>query len=263
VWEAEQWGVRRPGWSRALERFGEAPSLRRASIVCCGTDIVAEQALRLGTPPDRILVTPTGVDTDLFADMPDPGALRTALGLDDRFVIGWVGSFRGFHALELLVAAAADLPKASLLFVGDGPERARIEGVAREAGVHAVFTGTVAHTDVPLHLAAMDVAAVVAAADEVFHYSPLKLAEYLAAGRAVVAPAVPQLTARLHDRVDARLVPPGDDAALRAVLHELHDDPDERRRLGRAARAEAAAGWSWDVVIRTIVDRIPGRAAPT
>ena len=51
VWEAEQWGVRRPGLARLTERFGEASALRRADVVACGTDLVAEQALRLGARP--------------------------------------------------------------------------------------------------------------------------------------------------------------------------------------------------------------------
>lgn len=256
VWEAEQWGVRRPGWKHLVERHGETPSLRAATVVCCGTDLVAEQAVRLGTPPERILITPTGVDLDVFTELPDGDVRRDALGLRDRFVVGWVGSFRGFHALDQVLDAASSVPDASVLFVGDGPERPRIEALARERGVHAVFTGTVPYSDLPGNLAAMDVALVVAGRDEVFHYSPLKLAEYLAAGRAVIAPAVPQLSARLRDGVDAMLVEPGDIAGLTGALRQLRDDPAARARLGAAARRTAAERWSWDHAIRQILDRL-------
>jgi glycosyltransferase involved in cell wall biosynthesis len=261
IWEAEQWGVMRPGWKRLLERAGDAPPLRMADVVCCGTEVVAEQARRLGTPPDRILITPTGVDLDLFADLPAEQARQAQLGLHGRFVVGWVGSFRGFHALDLAIAAVAGLEGASLLFVGDGPERPRIEALARARDVHAVFTGTVPHADLPSYLAAMDVALVVAGRDDVFHYSPLKLAEYLAAGRAVIAPSVPQLAARLVDGVDAVLVPPGDEAALAAALRRLRDDPSGRARLGERARRSAIASWSWDHAIRQILDKLGSRPA--
>jgi glycosyltransferase involved in cell wall biosynthesis len=256
IWEADQWGVKRPGWKRTVERTGEAPALRTADVVCCGTEPVAEQARRLGTPANRILITPTGVDLDVFAALPDANVRRAQLGLHGRFVVGWVGSFRGFHALELAIAAVAGIDDASLLFVGDGPERPRIEALVRARGVHAVFTGTVPHTDLPGYLAAMDVALVVTGRDDVFHYSPLKLAEYLAAGRAVIAPSVPQLAARLVDGVDAVLVAPGDEAALAAALRRLHDDPGARTRLGEGARAAAVASWSWDHAIRQVLEKL-------
>jgi glycosyltransferase involved in cell wall biosynthesis len=229
--------------------------LRRAHVVCCGTDLVAEQARRLGTPEARIIVTPTGVDVDLFAPLAesDRAERRAALGLSDRFVVGWVGSFRNFHGLEQTVASVEGIPDASLLFVGDGPERPAIEALARARGVHAVFTGTVPHSALPRDLAAMDVALVVAGKGEVFHYSPLKLAEYLAAGKAVVAPDVPQLAARLTDGTDVRLVPPGDVSAVRGAVARLHDDPGLRAHMGAAARATATAHWSWDHAIRQVL----------
>ncbi len=64
----------------------------------------------------------------------------------------------------------------------------------------------------------MDVALVLGPADGAFHYSPLKLAEYLAAGLPVVAPAVGTVTARLTDGVDALLVDPADPAAIGAAV---------------------------------------------
>jgi len=258
VWEAAQWGVRRPGWGRVLERTAEAAPLRRADLVACGTDVVAAEVRRLGVNADRIVVTPTGVDVDAFAGGDGRAATREALGLEDRFVVGWVGSFRRFHALDQLVAAARDVPGCALLMVGDGPERPRVEALARAHGVCAVFTGTVPHADMARHLAAMDAAVVVAERDSVFHYSPLKLAEYLAAGLAVVVPRVPQLDARLHDGVDALVVAPGDASALRDALVALACDPGRRARLGAAARAAARANWSWDEAIRLIVARLPG-----
>jgi glycosyltransferase involved in cell wall biosynthesis len=253
VWEANQWGTKRPGWDRWLERRVERPALQRADVVACGSEAVAEQVLRIGMPEERVVPTPTGVDLDLFAELPDPTPLRRRLGLGGRFVVGWVGSFRRFHALEQAVRAAAGVPGSHLLLVGDGPERARIERLAADAGVPATFTGTVPHAELPGYLAAMDTAVVLAPPRQAFHYSPLKVAEYLAAGRPVVAPAVGQLADRLTDGVDAVLVPAGDSAALEAALRRLQSDPEERARLGKAARAAAETSWSWDDQVRRVV----------
>jgi glycosyltransferase involved in cell wall biosynthesis len=253
VWESSQWQVRRPGWAAMLERFGESPALRSADLVACGSDVVAEQVHRLGVRDERILITPTGVDLTLFSPQSRTDRVREELGLLDRFVVGWVGSFRRFHALEQAVDAVARMDNAVLLMVGDGPERARIRRLARDRGVTAKFTGTVPHSDLPEYLGAMDVALVLASPGQVFHYSPLKLAEYLAAGLPVVAPRVAQLADRLTDDVDAMLVPPGDAQALANSLQQLQDDFALRERLGKAARAAAEARWSWDHEVRRIL----------
>jgi glycosyltransferase involved in cell wall biosynthesis len=258
VWEAEQWSVPRP-WSRWLERVGERPVLTAADLVACGTDMVADQVRRLGVRDDRILVTPTGVDLELFDEGLDRGAARAHLAFGDELVVGWVGSFRRFHGAEQAVEAVTGLDGVALLMVGDGPERPAVAELARARGVRAVFTGTVPQDDLPLRLAAMDVGLVLARPGEAFHYSPLKLAEYLAAGVCVVAPRAGQVAERLSDDVDAVLVPPGDLTALRAALLTLRDDPDRRRRLARGARKTAETAWSWDVQVRAVLEALARR----
>jgi glycosyltransferase involved in cell wall biosynthesis len=202
------------------------------------------------------VVTPTGVDLDLFGAPQRPSPARRALGLDDAFVVGWTGSFRPFHALEQAISAVSKVEGAALLLVGDGPERPRIEELARRAGVRAVFTGTVDHAALPDHLWAMDVAVVLAPPDDPFHYSPLKLAEYLAAGLPVVAPAAGELPHQLADGTDAVLVPPGDVAAMAAALTRLRDDAGARERLAAAARVTAEERFSWDARVRTVLNAL-------
>jgi glycosyltransferase involved in cell wall biosynthesis len=256
VWEAERWGTTRPGWGRWLEGRAERPALLGADLVACGSEAVVKQVLRIGVPDRRVLLTPTGVNLELFAEPPDPVPLRRRMGLEDRFVVGWIGSFRRFHALEQAVEAAAGVPGAALLLVGDGPERVRIERLAHDRGVSATFTGTVAHHELPAYLAVMDAAVILAPRDEPFHYSPLKLAEYMAAGLPVVVPAVGQLAHRLTDGVDALVVTADDGAALGTALRRLRDDPEERARLGKAARAAAEAEWSWDDQVQRVIDAL-------
>jgi glycosyltransferase involved in cell wall biosynthesis len=260
VWQAAQWGVRRPGWGPWIERAGERAPLRAADVVACGSQTVAEQVARIGVDERRIVIAPTGVDPELFRVPCDRDATRHRLGLDGRFVVGWIGSFRRFHALEQAVDAVAGLEGTTLLLVGDGPERERVERLARERGVAVRCTGTVAHDTIPEHLAAMDVGLVLAANGRDFHYSPLKLAEYFAAGLAVVAPRAGALPAQVRDGVDAVLVPPGDPQELAAAVRRLRDDPQTRDRLGRAARSVAAERWSWDRSAEVVLDAVRAAA---
>ena len=251
VWQAEKWAVRRPLWGQWLERIAEGPALRRATLVACGTEVVAEEVARLGIPEDHLIITPTGVDLELFSHPVDRRAVRQSLGVDDGFVVGWAGSFRPFHALDQLVRAVAALEGAILLLVGDGPERPSIQRLAEELGVRVRCTGMVPHHDLPQMLAAMDVGVVLARAGEPFHYSPLKLAEYLAAGLPVIAPAVRQLTDRLEAGHDAAFFQPGDVAGLATVVQSLRADPIRRQHLADRGRA-AAADWSWDHQVRHV-----------
>ena len=255
VWEARRWGVKRPGWGPVVEHLGESRILRRADLVAAGSAEVAEQVQRLGVDPDKILITPTGVDLEPFDRPVDREARRTSLGLDGRFVVGWIGSFRPFHALDRLVDALAGLPGATLLLVGDGPERGRIEDHARAVGVEAHVTGTIAHAELPTYLAAMDAAVVVPPAGTAFHYSPLKLAEYLAAGLPVVVPDLDPVRGRVTDGVDALVVTPGDEAALRAALERIRGDADLAGRL-RAGALLARERFTWDEQVRRVTSRL-------
>jgi glycosyltransferase involved in cell wall biosynthesis len=253
VWQARQWGVHRPGWTHLVERVGEKTPLARADLVACGSPLVAEEVMRLGVARDRIVITPTGVDPKLHESHGEAIPVRDALGLGNRFVVGWVGSFRRFHALDIALDAMIGVDDATLLLVGDGPEREHVEQRARDLGVALICTGTVSHDEVPDYLAAMDVALVVADARQPFHYSPLKLAEYMAAGRAVVVPRAGELPSQLRDGIDAVFVAPGDATALAGVLRDLRDDPRRRASLGAAARAAALERWSWDRSANTLL----------
>lgn len=173
---------------------------------------MAAEARRLGVDPARILITPTGVEVEPVPDRSHGEAVRHDLGLGSGFVLGWVGSFRPFHAVHRLVEAVAGLDGVTLLLVGDGPERPRVQERARELGARGLHRPG-GHADLPRYLAAMDAAAV-APEHGAFHYSPLKLAEYLVAALPVVAPDVDTVASRLiHDHT--LLVAPDDDTTLR------------------------------------------------
>jgi len=260
VWESRAWGVRRPGWGRLLERWGEVPQFRRADVIACVSETVAEEVRRLGAPRDRVVVTPCSVDASDFAPAPEQArGMREELGLEGRVVVGWLGSFRRFHGMDLLLdayeAARTEQPELALLLVGDGTERSRVEEDVRRRGLSdVVMTGMVQHDKIPRYLAAMDIGVVIDPGTAQWHYSPLKLQEYMACGLAVVAPRSGDVEAALRDREDALLVPPGDTDALATCLRELARDPALRTRLGTAARARSEADGGWDHQLRSVME---------
>lgn len=257
VWEARKWGVTRPGWGPALERWAEVPQLRSADLVACVSDEVAEAVQRIGAPRERIMVTPCAAPSG-WAQMAKAEA-SAALGLERRAVVGWVGTFRRFHHVDGLVLAASmvskTMPDLTLLLVGDGPERPSSHDLAEELHVPSFFPGSVGHAQVPLFLAAMDVA-VIPSGPEAFHYSPLKLKEFLAAGIAVVAPEVGEMARELTDGVDARLYPPGDVPAMARAIEDLLRDSSLRARIGEAGRRLAERRFDVDAQLAAVAERL-------
>ena len=239
VWEAETWGVTRPGWGRLIERLGESPQFREADLVACVSDEVARATIARGAHPERVIITPCTADAVRSAK-PSPDA-RKKYGLEGQIVIGWVGSFRPFHGAEAIVRAAASLQEAApvaLLMVGGGTTLESCRLLAADLGLRrAMFPGPVPHEQIPDYLSAMDVTVISNRGEPGFHYSPLKLKEYLAAGKAVVAPAVGEMARLLRSGHDALLYPTGDGAAMVNAIAHLVGSEADREAMGVQGRA--------------------------
>jgi len=241
-----------------LARRIENRVFRSATLVCTVTGVLRDMLIELGVAPERLLVTPNGVDPGRYRHGPAArAAARGALGLDDVRgpVLGFVGYYRAWHRLDLVLEAltAPELASAVLVLVGEGPARAELEAQAVRLGLGARvrFAGPRPHGAIPEILPAFDVALVPAINP---YASPLKLFEYMAAGLATIAPDQPNLREVLTHERDALLVPSGDGAALRAALARLVGDAELRLRLGEAARARVAAeDWTWQGNARRVL----------
>ncbi len=230
-------------WAARAERR----LLQRADRVLCVTRVLADRLLAEGVPRPRLAVVRNGVD---LARWP-----QTPVEPREEVVVGFTGFFRPWHGLEGLVEALADgalPPRARLLLVGDGPSRAALEALAARRGVggRVTITGAVPHAGIPEQVRRMDICVQPAATAWA---SPLKLPEYMAAGRAIVAPDQPNLREVLAHGRDALLFPPGDRAAMTAAIARLCDDAPLRAALGAEARATIVREkLTWDGVAERV-----------
>jgi len=258
VWEARRWGVHRPGYGSWLERVAERPQLQASDVVCCVSDEVATVLKRLGIESRKILVSPMAVDAERFSPEVSGLPVRTRYGLDAAFIVGWVGTFRGFHGVDLVIDAFRLVhqvdTRARLLLVGSGSALPAMQDYARKIGLSAavVFAGAVSNVEMPDYVAAMDAAVVSARPGDDFHYSPLKLREYLACGRAVAAPRLGEIPRTLIDGEHALLYEPGEVTELAARLTRVREDRQLRERLGSAGRRLAVRTSTWDVRLREL-----------
>ncbi len=249
-------GLAFAGLARRLETWLLSSSTRTVVV----SQAMADLFVRQGVPAGNLVVMHNGVDAGRFNPQVDGGAVRARLGLEDSCVVGFVGWMRPWHGVQQLIDAVAELrpvcPGLRLLLVGGGPAVPGLrEQVASLGMEHAVvFTGPLRATDVPAHVAAMDV---VVQPDVTDYASPIKLFEYLAVGRAVLAPAKPNILEIVTDGQTALTFAAGDQAALTAALHRLYGDPALRTRLGAAGAALIdQRGYRWRCNARRVVDLV-------
>jgi glycosyltransferase involved in cell wall biosynthesis len=228
-------------------------SFRSASAVIAVSDEVGHYISDTEPACAGVHVIPNGVDTDRFnptvpAAFPPPTLETTT--------VGFVGTLKPWHGVDTLIraihAACTDGSR-RLLIVGDGPERQALEQLARSLGVNAVFTGAVDPTTIPALLTSMDICVAPYPDLNGFYFSPLKLYEYMAAGRAIVAANIGQVAKVIQHEAEGLLYPAGDVSALAASLRRLHDCRDLRQRLGIAARQSAVQHHTWDRVVSHIL----------
>jgi glycosyltransferase involved in cell wall biosynthesis len=169
--------------------------------------------------------------------------------------------------VDLLLRAVARVPGLKLLVVGDGPDRARLDGIVQDLklGNRVMFTGRVSHADVARYIGAVDIA--VSSADRTGYASPMKLLEYMAMERATVAPRSPNIEDLIDHNIDGLLFEPDNEKALAGALYRLADDRELRLRLGSQARLKVTQFRNWrrnaEIVVRAVADSAAPRAVPT
>jgi len=238
---------------RRLAAQVEAWSLALAGTVITVSSPLARLASAMAAT--RVVVVPNGADDRRFdPTTAAPDRVRQRYALGEKRVVGWVGVIRHWHGLELLLEALSGLPETALLVVGDGPGRAAFEARAFDLGVanRIIITGRVPHNEMPDHMASMDVAVVPDERTGVA--SPMKLLEYMAMGRATVAPAMDNVRDVVTDRVNGLLFRRGDAADLRERLRELLDDAALRSAIGHNARQSIVSGRTWAAIAAEVVN---------
>lgn len=202
VWGTDVELARRARW---LAR----PVVRRARLVIAASTALAEEARSLGARDVRVIPTPVDVPDEVGEPDEPPHVL-------------FVGRLSEEKGISEFLEATEGLPR---VVVGDGPLRDSVPEAL----------GFVGHGELGDHFRR---AAVVCVPSRREGYG-LVAREAMAHGRAVVASAVGGLLDAIEDGETGVLVPPGDAGVLRAALERLLGDPEQRRRLGEAARRAA------------------------
>lgn len=230
-------------------RYSYAQATR---IICVSAELRDHLVQEWGVPAEKAVVLPCAADVHLFGKAYDTARVRAELSLDGSPVVMWVGGFYLWHNLSFLLRGFCQVlqstPNAKLVLIGEGRTKEAVEAEIRELGIGraVILTGRVPYERVPEYIAAADVTVSASEYFPGFGGTPLKLFEYMAAGKAIVAVRMSQAAAVIDDRVNGLLVDPGDLDGFVASIVELLHDRQERERLGRNARQRAVEQHSWE-----------------
>jgi len=212
---------------------------------------------------DEVIVAPDGAD-------PLPGDAFTPTGtppvpLDPgRFNVGYVGHLYAGRGLDLIAALADRLPECDFHVVG-GHDEAVAAHRQRYDKANLIFHGFLRPSELPRLYPWFDallmphqrkVGAQSGRSDISRWMSPMKLFEYMAAGKPILSSDLPVLREVLEDGRNALLLPPEEVGEWVRALRRLVADPDLAGRLGRATASDLESRYSWDIRARRVLDEL-------
>lgn len=223
------------------------PKKKRLLPITLALQKVLEEQFGRRFQPGQAVISPDGVDLERYSGLPQPAAARQALGLVELPTAVYTGHLYAGRGLELLSALARVNPGIRFLWVGGKPgdvrtwtQRLHAAGVA-----NVTLTGFVENSRLPLYQAAGDVllmpyerkVTTSSGGDTADICSPMKMFEYMAAGRAILSSDLPVLHEVLNV-MNAVFCPPDDFNAWNQVLNGLLGDAGRRMRLGSQAQRD-------------------------
>lgn len=239
-------------------------ALGRCRGVVAITEGLREDVVAGGVPAEKVCVLPDGFDPARFSSLPTRDAAREKLGLPkDRPLAVYTGHLFPWKGAHVLVDAAAATDAFDAVLVGGREEdRQRIDRQVQSSGAKNIHQiPPVPPAEVPAYLAAADVLVLPNSGKERIsarYTSPLKLFEYLASDRPIVASDLPSIREVLTDGENAVLAAPDDASALRYAIEGVLKDSNQGRALAAKARKDAA-GYTWDAradgILRFVLER--------
>ncbi len=197
---------------------------------------------------DKILVTPNCVNLDkVKVDALKKKTIAHDLNLENNIVVGFVGSIFPYHGVDVLMTAFDIVYKQTknikLLIVGDGQIVPQLKNYAQrlESGANIIFTGNVPYADVFSYIDLMDVAVL---ATTEWYCSPIKLFEYGALGKAIIAPDTQAVRDVITDTKDGILVKHNKEFLAKA-LSTLIENATLRQNIGTSFKIKIQSNYTW------------------
>lgn len=240
-----------------LARWMELRAYRECDALVCVTEALKELLIReSGVPPEKVVVVPNGVDTELFSpEQHEPKRLFAG------FTVGFVGGLYNWQALDILLEALHDLRvegiDLSLVVVGDGIMYEVWQAQAQSLGIasNVAFVGRVPWSEVPQYIAGFDVCYTGQVQLQVgkMYHSPLKLYEYMAMAKPVIASAFEDAQQMIQEEETGFLFEPGNKENLKCALTRAYQSKEQLPFMGQQAREMVVTQYSWVTRVKTMI----------
>lgn len=224
---------------RAISRFLH----RRSDHVVVVTEAFKNELVdKWDVQSSSISVVTNGVETQIFKPGDNGEAEKRALGLEDKFVVTYIGTLGFAHGLETVIEAAIRLKTAhsdiAFLLVGEGAESEKLRArVLIEALENVIVLGQQSRAAIPGIICASDVCLVLLRADDVFKtVIPTKMLEYMSCARPMIVGVDGQARAIMDEAQGGVFIQPEDAEGLVQAILDLKAAPELRERLGKSGR---------------------------
>ncbi len=246
---------------------------RSAAAIATPSRPVAAYYIGLGIPADKIVILRNGISERHVRMGLEVTATHPPLRDGARCTVGFVGSLSPWHGVDLLLEAirrltgdahTRDTPRPAavrafrLVIVGRGTEYDTLRAQAQAMGLGDTveWRGALSHDDAVRAMGEFDIAVL---PNTLPTGAPMKLAEYAAMGRPIIAPDLPNIRDMFTEGTEIVLVRPGDAGALAAAIRRLADNPPGAQRLGRAAQARVSRH-TWEAAVDLLLHRVTSAA---
>ena len=239
-------------------KFGEMITIKNSDKIISVTEKIKDVFLEeYKIKEAKVIVINNGVNIDLFTPIMDKGVIKKEIRIkNDEYVVGFIGTFKQWHGLEYLIKSASlvtkELPNTKFLLVGDGILKENCITLVKHTGLtdNFIFIDTVPYEEVPRYMNAFDVCAILKKKD--IPGSPLKLWEYMACGKPVIATNTEDFKA-LEEYNAGILVDPEKTEDIADAIITLLKNKELREEMGENGRNYVVENRSWETVAREVV----------
>jgi glycosyltransferase involved in cell wall biosynthesis len=250
-----------PAWHQA---FAKLPGRKRLVSITRGLVNVLERDYNIRLKSDEIVTAPNGVDLERFASLPSsPEVARQQLNLPSAPTVMCTGHLYAGRGADLFLALAQSIPHAHFVWVGGRPEDVASwkQRAETEHATNLTFTGFIPNQNLPLYQSAADILLMPysrsimgssGTADSASVASPMKMFEYMAAGRAIVTADLPVIREVLNEG-NAVFCEPDEVGKWKVEIEGLLANEARRVELGKQAK-EDVRGYTWVARAERILD---------
>jgi len=230
-----------------LARYLERWIFRQADALIAVSHNLKAMLAQHGVKEDKIWVIPNAVDIHQFCFKSDSRPVRKQYHIpDDKIVVGFIGSMVPWHGIDMLLDSLGDMFASNLsihlLLVGDD-RRINLASHPARLKEHVTFTGRIPHDAIPQYIAAMDIAVLPNSNN---YGSPMKLFEYMAAGKPVVAPQLGPIEEIITHKVDGYLFEQFNREQMVKFILMLAADKKLRQKIGINAKIKVFGEHTWE-----------------